>query len=781
MKKFDFIFLIILLLVVLLQFASAYTCMGSIDKNSHPCLTTYPTIAGSYQKTLTSICRITPLAGELVKCSYMCNLGFYYSAGTYPIASSCIPYSCQKGYDIPSETVLCPGADADLTYNMTGSFVSSCSGEQCEYVCQLGYSYSTANRWGSPECIPNVCYETSPPIDPNAVMCPNANSQIPYSMDKYLTPECDTETRKCSWECKLGYYRVFLNNSFSCKPYICTGNIAANSEIYSFDATELTKDTSVTLVDANTSNKCESHCKDGFYKDGNFCLPLVCGGEVDPNSVIYSGDNIGIIPKSDLINKLVEADSNRKCEYHCKSGFYKLNDNCLPYLCNGEIDSNAVVCENDDIGLDNFYTKSLLSSGSECSFSRKCEYYCREGFYEKEGVCLPFSTLVCDGNTFSNATLCANDDVFLTAKGLTNILISSNGNCSERKCEWYCKKGYYKGTGLDINKCLPYLCDGNIDSNTMIYFKDDFDLNALTFKKLVDLNTIAKCEYYCRNGFHKGSGVDVNKCVMNTYFCLGDFDNATLYSNDGVGLDQNIASVLSKINTDRKCEWGCNEGYIKINNECVSTVKEEGVCGNANKSYLIGESFPGSYLLCEKGVASIDSPTLDSIIGSSVSWKCVSDINSNCKATRSPSPIGEEFNSILELFTDVSEDNNILVSIKCSTNVKVNLSVTSSLGEDYNLSENQIDCNNSITTHKINLLDPLLEETELVVKTSIKDTASNCYTCEKDSALDVSNTGLVENSIGNPFLIVGIIGVVLIFAIVLNVLFNQSDEEVVEK
>ena len=55
-----------------------------------------------------------------------------------------------------------------------------------------------------------------------------------------------------------------------------------------------------------------------------------------------------------------------------------------------------------------------------------------------------------------------------------------------------------------------YACAGEIDPNALLYKGDDLDLTANFAKVLVNANTSAKCEYYCKEGYY----LNQNKCVF---------------------------------------------------------------------------------------------------------------------------------------------------------------------------------------------------------------------------------------------------------------------------
>lgn len=55
-----------------------------------------------------------------------------------------------------------------------------------------------------------------------------------------------------------------------------------------------------------------------------------------------------------------------------------------------------------------------------------------------------------------------------------------------------------------------YSCVGEIDPNALLYAGDDLGLTANTAKVLVNMNTSAKCEYYCNEGYY----LNLGKCVL---------------------------------------------------------------------------------------------------------------------------------------------------------------------------------------------------------------------------------------------------------------------------
>ena len=202
---------------------------------------------------------------------------------------------------------------------------------------------------------------------------------------------------------------------------------------------------------------------------------------------------------------------------------------------------------------------------------------------------------------------------------------------------------------------------------------------------------------------------------------------------------------------------------------CVLNVVQNAVCGNAQKSYTPEESFFGSYTLCDVGVALESNLVLGSEVGSIVEWTCVSDANIVCSATRVSSkyvPVVEDSNSsnsILSLTSQMLEDGNIEVKIKCLKTAVVDLSIVDYLSKEiYYPSQKQVDCTTSESTHIISLESAPDIERSLVIKVSIGESEANCVDCELDYFMDYIPVEPVieDNSIW--FIIIGLVLVCII-------------------
>ena len=131
------------------------------------------------------------------------------------------------------------------------------------------------------------------------------------------------------------------------------------------------------------------------------------------------------------------------------------------------------------------------------------------------------------------------------------------------KCEYICKSGYYRSGDILTGECIPYACTGVLADNAEFYLNDNVGLDANTPITLVHLNTSAKCETHCKEGYYRGTGMDENKCfpyvcVETPSILLNDFSYSCDGFDSGFILDKNYSKVLVPSCTgERPCEYTC--------------------------------------------------------------------------------------------------------------------------------------------------------------------------------------------------------------------------------
>jgi len=565
--------------------------------------------------------------------------------------------------------------------------------------------------------------------------------------------------------------------------FYCLGEIDSNSIMYPDENVGLDNNYFKKLVTLNTSEKCEYHCKTNFMKSSTEekCIPnpYVCSGVVDGNSILYVDDNYDLTINTQ--NVLVESNTSAKCEYYCKRGFYKgsgVDENkCLPgtYYCTGNDFNNAKRYVDENVGLDSNYLNILVDFNTPT----KCEWYCdtnyKKGVGNNSNICVSASLRTCDGNIDPNAQLFVGDDENISlVDNRTNILVVEN---SELKCEWHCKSGYYLEDSSSGYVCVPevveeFNCSGAIDGNAVIFSNDNRGLVVDLNNVLVDFNTGRKCEWYCKGGFYLGSVSGVGVCLPNRYSCKNSVSGGVIYLGDDSGLTSDLNSVLVEANSSRKCEYHCGRYYVKVGDACVLSVVSNAVCGNAEKSYTVEESFFGSYSLCSVGVSSLSNPVLGSEVGSIVEWVCVSDVNVSCSASRVSSkyvpPVenNDVLNSIEVLTSQMLDDGNLEVTMKCLKTTVVDLDIADYVSKKvYSSSQKQFDCTTSESTYKIKLDSAPEVERSLVISASMGSNETACSTCKLDYFIEyVPSASLTESDPNGPIFL-GILILVILVAI----------------
>jgi hypothetical protein len=598
-----------------------------------------------------------------------------------------------------------------------------------------------------------------------------------------------------------------IDNKFSC---------IGNNWRWSSETTQLVpgtdqglnKDTTATIVDAPTGEKCEYICKSGYYRSGDIltgeCIPYACTGVLADNAEFYLNDNVGLDANTPIT--LVDLNTSAKCETHCKEGYYRgtgMDENkCFPYVC---VETPSILlndfsysCDGFDSGfiLDKNYSKVLVPS---CTGERPCEYTCFDyGDWVKLKVingitqcwfsycgndycdddenydncpqdCSPPCGLL-DSSCTKNSDCCSNNCVNGKCGGEIDC-VTDYGFCDLNSdcCSSTCVEGrclhrsdcVYKGGFCDLNsdccsdncvdgKCdsgikPQYNCTGFIDSNAVVVEGDDVglteNLEALLIKSEL-MNSSRKCEYYCRPGFEKGVGVDENKCVLiKGYYDSCDESNLeegwVIHSGDDRDLTilDNIIPVLSEQNHPNiKCEYYCDEsrGWVMRNGRCVPRFATEGICGDANRTYYLNEEFPGWGDLCNAGDALPSSGLiLGSREGDFVEWICVGrDVNANCRATRSEMDISD-INAILNLKVTKATTRQIDGSIICSKSNVADLVLFDDKGNQISIDPIKVNCGYQSNSFKLTPSIDLNEGVFYSIRASIKRNSPDCSVCSK--------------------------------------------------
>jgi hypothetical protein len=237
------------------------TCVGEPPSNASPCPGSVLNLVDYARRNLVASC-----SSPAVPCSYSCDDGYRFESG-FCVPGS--PYVCTG--PIPDHSYLCLGDGVGLDHNTPNTLVASCTdGTKCEYVCEAGY-----HKEGS-FCVQDTGACLGENIA-NASMCPNDARDVNGNYYKYLVASCSSPEGSypwCQFTCDSGFTfvpgEVVLENS--CQA-LCTGTDFNNAVLYAGDDTNLSQNTMKTLVDSNTSAKCEYHCAQGYSLSGGVCVP----------------------------------------------------------------------------------------------------------------------------------------------------------------------------------------------------------------------------------------------------------------------------------------------------------------------------------------------------------------------------------------------------------------------------------------------------------------------------------------------------------------------------
>ncbi|MDD4128280.1 MAG: hypothetical protein PHY04_00930, partial [Candidatus ainarchaeum sp.] len=421
---------------------------------------------------------------------------------------------------------------------------------------------------------------------------------------------------------------------------------------------------------------------------------------IDGNAVIYQGDWTGLKPTDNLINVLSNSNTSRTCEWKCKEGFEISSNKCVPinYTCTGDIDSNAIVFEGDNEGLVENLDKNLVEADGNTS--RKCEYYCKEGYYKSGNSCIAYTCI----NPIDNASYYEGDNLGLILSGEVNSVLSNSNE--DRKCEMFCDTNYHREGVACVRDVEVFSCIGTIPNNAELWDEEE------------ELELVV-----------------------------------------------NVTRTLSAIDTQTKCEYKCSNNFKQFNDTCVPKDYVVASCGSAKRNYYPTDDFPiGS--LCSIGNPFPSNPALGENINDSTSWICVGDVNASCSAKRVDygAPIYDAC-VLKELNVGRDEEGGFFVEPLCDCETELDLSLI-----DYNNSSNlqinpsKITCYTYPQKTGIGFNPPLTKDTLIQVTGSIKNHVE-CTNCELvtyyNYVLEKENSFVPDNSFVSLLLVIGVISFVL--------------------
>ena len=147
------------------------------------------------------------------------------------------------------------------------------------------------------------------------------------------------------------------------------------------------------------------------------------------------------------------------------------------------------------------------------------------------------------------------------------------------------------------------------------------------------------------------NGTNSHQCSAYPNGACGTANGVAAYYSGSGGYAQPSGTTLcsagtaSGVSDSLSCSgstcwtWKCTGFNSCGNNSCSAPIKNDGICGDAARTYLQGEVWPDNYSYCTLGTPVPDPPSVLGVTGESTStWKCKGDnggkTSGSCVATR---------------------------------------------------------------------------------------------------------------------------------------------------
>ncbi|MCF7812025.1 DUF4215 domain-containing protein [Candidatus Gracilibacteria bacterium] len=425
------------------------------------------------------------------------------------------------------------------------------STESCRYKCASGYQWNTEKQ---------LC-ETIPP----APACGDGHVDIGEGeeCDDGNTSNGDGCASNCTWE----------SRTYSCNPKPSTGTLWNTVSSYPQDCTASNGSSCTTwnppsdgVTDYNTtasSTSCRYTCASNYVYTGSVCEPVL-----NPPGSTSGGSSPGQISVS--WGSVSGADAYN-VERRVRSGIASSSAPTNIFrrwltadiIGQGEWGSWSGVAS---YHTGTSYTDTNVSSGSDYQYRVQAvdiDFPARNSSWSGEfpsGGISPGATT----RTYSCNSPLPDHTTWNTVPSYTQSWNGSswtpaddpftdyNTTASSTSCRYKCDQYSYYLTG--IQACTPYVCAGSTPSNASICSGDNTNLTSSVLKTVVSsCTTSTKCEYTCNQGYVKSG----SSCI-NTRSCLVPNGTGQQTWNWGT-------------NSWSQCQVvSCNSGYHQSGNSCIS-------------------------------------------------------------------------------------------------------------------------------------------------------------------------------------------------------------------
>jgi len=342
----------------------------------------------------------------------------------------------------------------------------------------------------------------------------------------------------CSWSCDEGFYK----DQNECLPLICAVGATESCSV------EGGQGERTCLENGSGYGQCEiSACDVDYYKQGDSCVPVAVGEYSPVNNVVkYQCQNK---PTGSVYTTTGGGQNN--CSWSCNANYFQVGQTCVSQSCTP---GQTRVCEVTNGG----GVATCNTQGSE--FGACAINQCGLDFYLNGGSCNAVRTG--EFSPVNNPTkfACTNKPPFSS--------YSSVGSGSNN-CEWTCNSGYFKSGNL----CKLQACTPNQTSACAIA-NGTGEKKCSTTGEEYGSCTVKGCgaDYFL-------NGTTCGRTDIGFYSPSGSTENIACSNGPANSI------YTTRGNGTNSCQWSCSEGFFQSGNSCSPKACEPSETINCSVNY----------------------------------------------------------------------------------------------------------------------------------------------------------------------------------------------------